>query len=216
MFEFSDITVGNVLCADWKAAAAQVAKQETARVLSAMLEGGVVVEATINEVRDEVLAWNSDPWPLSDNPWGSVRDRLAMRSGGGMKSIAQSAKTDVEPGTGNVAGQISTGTMAIHETGGVIRAVRAKFLCIPLRAALDSRGLPLRVNARAWDKTFVHKSKKGNLIIFRRDGKTLVPLYLLKASVTIPARLQLGETFDKNVSYFETKALKALDAELLD
>lgn len=71
---------------------------------------------------------------------------------------------------------------AIHETGGTIKAKRAKYLTIPLPAAMTPRGV-LRKPARQWTDTFVR-----NKIIFQKKGKKVVPLFVLKESVTIPAR----------------------------
>lgn len=92
----------------------------------------------------------------------------------------------------------------IHETGGVIKPVNAKYLTIPLKGAMVSKmidvggygrvrvyGSRLRggaTGARGFNNTFVRKSKAGNLLIFQKKGKTAVPIFVLKKSVTIPAR----------------------------
>jgi hypothetical protein len=73
----------------------------------------------------------------------------------------------------------------------------------------------LKRRARDWDNTFVRMSRRGNLIIFRKDGVgRVVPLYLLKKSVRIPQRLGLEETVENNLPYFAEKALKAIEKEL--
>ena len=56
----------------------------------------------------------------------------------------------------------------IQELGGTISAKNGKFLCIPLPAALDSNGLPLKSSPRDWPNTFCAKSKAGNLLIFQQ------------------------------------------------
>ena len=87
------------------------------------------------------------------------------------------------------------GYVGIHERGGTIRPRRARYLTIPLPAALDSRGVALRARARDWPDTFIATSRRGNLIIFQRRGrKEVVPLYVLKKSVRIPPRLGLTRT----------------------
>ncbi len=114
-----------------------------------------------------------------------------------------------------VEGQISTGNMTIHETGGTVRPRRSRYLTIPLPAAMDSRGVPLRRRARDWDNTFVARSRRGNLLIFRRDGLGLTPLYLLKPSVRIKPRLGLEDAVVENgLSYFERRAFEEISREL--
>lgn len=77
------------------------------------------------------------------------------------------------------------------EDGITIRAKRAKYLTIPLRAAMTGTGRS-RGNARTvgsrYQSTFVRKSKRGNLIMFGKRGKRIVPLFVLKKSVRIKAR----------------------------
>lgn len=84
----------------------------------------------------------------------------------------------------------------------VIKPKSGRYLTIPLPAALTASGV-VRGRARdegVWGKTFVAKSKAGNLIIF---GKKVAqrgasagqiqgnaePLFVLKESVTIKARI---------------------------
>ena len=75
-----------------------------------------------------------------------------------------------------VEGSISAGRYGIHEVGGVIRAKSARYLTIPLPAALDRRGVARQPSARGWKNTFVAESKRGNLLIFQRRGAQIVPL----------------------------------------
>lgn len=149
-------------------------------------------------------------------PWspGSVSRDLRTRSGAGLRSILQSIK--VSGGPQGVEGQISAGKLSFHETGGTIRAKANGFLTIPLPAALDARGVPLRKRAREWDNTFVKRSRRGNLLIFRKlpGPNELTPLYVLKPSVTIPPRLGLGDAIDENIGYFEMKLFALLEREL--
>jgi len=153
---------------------------------------------------------HSSPWGggvKSDNPY------LQKRSGDGLREIMKSIKV----GGNNLAtieGQISAGRMSIHETGGRITAKKSKYLTIPLPAAMDKRGVPLRKRARDWDKTFVRKSKKGNLLIFRKERNKIVPLYLLKKSVKIKPRLRLGKTLDGQMTVFQHRLADELEKML--
>ncbi|QIG76086.1 putative morphogenesis protein [Rhizobium phage RHph_I4] len=147
-------------------------------------------------------------------PWNGrvVNDtqNLQKRSGG-IKRIRDTIKVK-----GNtietLEGTIGTAGFAIHETGGVITAKRSKYLTIPLPAAMDGRGVPLRKRARDWDKTFVARSRRGNLLIFRKEaGGGVTPLYLLKPSVRIPARLGLEKALINDaLPYFERKAFEVI------
>jgi phage gpG-like protein len=82
----------------------------------------------------------------------------------------------------------------IHETGGVIRAKAGKYLAIPLSAA-QTKGRVARARPRDYDNTFVARSRSGNLIIFQRKlGSAAKALFVLKKSVTIPARPYMTRT----------------------
>lgn len=152
------------------------------------------------------------------NPWnGKVvnpTNRLQRRSGKGLQSIWDSIKvsgTDL----GSLAGVISAGKLSFHEHGGTIRAKRAKYLTIPLPAAMDSRGVPLKARARDWPDTFVKRSRKGNLIIFQKRGHDIIPLYLLKPSVYIPPRLRMQETVESVIPYFLERTIDAIAEEFI-
>lgn len=150
------------------------------------------------------------------NPWspGGGKRNLQSRSGEGLRSLLQSIK--VTGGRDIIEGRISAAKLSFHETGGTVRARAGGFLTIPLPAALDARGVPLRRRAREWDNTFVKRSRRGNLLIFRKlpGPNELTPLYVLKPSVTIPPRLGLGDAIDNNIGYFEQKLFALLEREL--
>lgn len=150
------------------------------------------MEGVIESVRQRAGA----PWPGGTSPAGQTPGTLSRRSGGLLKTLSPSritikgdASSDIE-----VSFKLS-GKAAVHEKGATITPTRSKYLTIPLASALDSRGVPLRPSARDWQNTFVFKSKKGNLLIGMKQGGNLVPLYVLKRSVTIPPRLSFKEAF---------------------
>jgi hypothetical protein len=95
----------------------------------------------------------------------------------------------------------------IQEFGGTITPKKAKFLAIPLPAALNANGTPIKSSPRDWPNTFCAKSKAGNLLIFQRRGTQIVPLYVLKSSVYIPPRLGLKKTLDAGIPYFVERAM---------
>ena len=145
------------------------------------------------------------------NPWraGGSGSDLFSRTGGGLRGIANSIRV---MGSGSeIVGSIAAANhMSIHETGGTITAKRSKYLTIPLPSALDSRGVPLKPKARDWDRTFVARSRKGSLLIFQRRGREIVPLYVLKSSVEIPARLGMGTTVAAHLPWFEQQAFESI------
>lgn len=89
----------------------------------------------------------------------------------------------------------------LHEEGGVVRPVRAKFLAIPLPAAQTAAGVSRAVSPRDFKDTFIAKG-----VIFQRQGRKpskktagaaprIVPLFVLKRQVKIEPRLGALATF---------------------
>lgn len=151
---------------------------------------------------------NGGPWN-GRVPTG--QDKIHRRSGQGLRDILNSIETSGSFAS-EVQGQMALrGYMAVHEEGAVIRAKRARYLTIPLPAALDSRGLPLKPSARDWPNTFVGTSRRGNVLIFQRRGRAIVPLYLLRRSVVMPARLRAEGDVVGSLPYFEQILLERLD-----
>ena len=101
----------------------------------------------------------------------------------------------------------------IHETGGTITPKNVQWLTIPLRAALTPSGMP-RGRARDFENTFFAYSKAGNLILFQRKGKKAVALFLLKKSVTIPARRYMSITAEETAGQIADIMINRIDKEL--
>lgn len=155
---------------------------------------------------------------LHGNPWrsGGTGQRLFTRTGKGLESIRRSIKVSGRARIETLVGQIGAkAPIALHEKGRRgVRATRAKFMTIPLPAALSGRGTPLRRRARDWPNTFVAKSRAGNLIIFQRRGDEIVPLYLLKREVSFPPRLSMEDSIRKQLSPFANRLLNIIGREL--
>ncbi len=149
-------------------------------------------------------------------PGGSSSNRLFRRSGKGIRGITKSVKVRGSS-LGSIRGQIGAKfPMSVHEKGAIVRAKNAKFLTIPLPAALNSRGIPLRKRARNWPDTFVSVTRNRNLIIFQKREGGIIPLYLLRKSVRIPPRLGMEDTLKKiGLPFFERKAINTIERELL-
>lgn len=81
----------------------------------------------------------------------------------------------------------------IHEFGGIIRPVRAKFLAIPLS---DSRVKGTADSPRDYPDGFFLRSKGGNLLFGVSEGDRFVPLFVLKREVRIPARMGLLDLWE--------------------
>lgn len=75
----------------------------------------------------------------------------------------------------------------IHNRGGTVRPRKGKYLAIPLVPPLNpTEGR--EGNPRKFPNTFVKRSKAGNLLIFRRNGKGIEPIFLLVTSSRIKRR----------------------------
>lgn len=201
-----EVSVGGKTFTDIEASVGKLVEDLTHSVDSAVLAVGVEAQKALQLVAKSVAAKHANPWN------GRVVNEsryLQARSGGGIRSILQSVR-QTDASALLVGAQISTGALTVHETGATVTAKRANYLTIPLPAALDAVGLPLRARARDWDNTFVARSKRGVLMIFRKDGKEITPLYLLKRSVTIPPRLSMSQEVTDGLPYFERRALETL------
>ena len=152
------------------------------------------MEGVIKSVR----ARASTPWPGGTSEPGATPGTLSKRSGGLLRTLSTRRVTVADSGSGPIEVSFKlSGKAAVHERGATITPRNARYLTIPLPAALDSRGVPLRSSAREWSDTFIRRSRRGNLLIFRKDGGGgITPLYVLKKRVTIPPRLQFGDAFE--------------------
>jgi hypothetical protein len=213
-FEFS-ISVNGRNYSSITAASDAIGRDLDRAVNAGLTQVSVELRKALDMLFAELAAKHGSPWPNGGGAFGTAPDRLSLRSGRGLRSIKDSIKVTQQPG--EVVGQISTGALTVHETGATITAKNARYLTIPLRAALDGRGVPLRSRARDWDDTFIARTPGGALLIFRKEtGGTITPLYLLKKSVRIPKRLGMTEAFDRMVPYFQAKAIAALEKALAD
>lgn len=138
-----------------------------------------LVEMVAYEVRQQILA----------NVTGNV---LKVRSGQLRNSWSGNPEM-FRRGTASYAMLRSQGTpyAAIHEFGGTIRPKKAKHLWIPLNAMKTatgaSRATPRELlsnpQSLGYDGTFTRKG-----IVFGKQKKEIIPLFVLVDSVEIPAR----------------------------
>lgn len=171
------------------------------------------IENYLNEVRLALIQRHSKPFSNPTNAPATGEDDLLRRSGGITNiRVAIQAANDLN----QIAGRLIVPfPISVHEKGATIKAKRSQYLTIPMPAALDSRGIPLRRSARDWENTFVQRSKRGNLLIFQRQGGTIVPLYLLKRSVKIPPRLEAQKTINAGADFFVDHAIDAMAKAIL-
>lgn len=142
---------------------------------------------------------------------------LHVRSGRLRNSISSIVRDNGTQLEGIVGSGVRQGNRVpyadIHEVGGVITPKNVQWLTIPLRAALTPAGVP-RGRARDFEDTFFAYSKAGNLILFQRKGKKAVALFLLKKSVTIPARRYMSITAEESASKIVDIMINRIDKEL--
>ena len=149
-------------------------------------------------------------WP------GGTGDRtLSRRSGDLIQSVKDSVRV-TSTTLANVQGGIGGAFyLRTHEYGATIRPKKAKYLAIPLPEALNANGTPKLASPRQWKNTFVKQSKAGNLLIFQKRGRQIVPLFVLKKEVKIRPRLGLGETLQAGLPYFIDRAMDRLARRML-
>lgn len=115
-------------------------------------------------------------------------------SRGGLISSILVAVVGKYPGV--TIGNITVPYAAIHEFGGVIKPKNAKYLTIPQDPFFVGK------RAREFDLSVV-RAKSGNLYLVQKN--TGVFAYLLKKSVTMPARPYLSPAMDYVVKSDKTK-----------
>lgn len=136
------------------------------------LWGGRTVKRIIRNISGRILKTRT----------GQLRRSVAFRS------LKVGTKEKIEIGTG-IRGR-SVKYARIHEKGGKIRAKRAKMLTIPLPGV---KGM-----ARNYPNAFIITSKKGNVLLVERKGKTGIrPLFKLQKEVDIPARNWLSDSIEE-------------------
>ncbi len=170
----------------------------------------------LDAVRQALIDRHSKPFQNPTNAPATGEKNLLKRSGG-ITGIKTEVRGRTQGGLDTVVGALTIPfPISVHEKGATIRAKSAQFLTIPLPAALDSRGIPLKSNARAWRDTFVQTSRRGNLLIFQRRGARITPLYLLKRSVTLPPRLKAEETLKAGEDFFVDSVIDTMAKQLLE
>ncbi len=178
------------------------APERAAPALRAEIESYLTAIARVMETR------HSAPW----HPGASDSMRLFRRSGALVKAIRESVNVSGQK-LENIEGRIGASLLyaAIQEYGGTIYPKLAKYLAIPLPSALTAQGLPILPSPRDWISTFVATSKAGNLLIFQKQSNgRIIPLYVLKSKVTIPARLGMGDELRTGLGAFTDQAMNAM------
>ena len=121
----------------------------------------------------------------------------------------------VEETSTTIVGAVGTNEIyaRIQELGGTISAKNAANLTIPLDAALTPSGVA-RFSARevidnpsvaGMTGTFFAKS-----ILFGKNGSAITPLFLLKPSVTLPARPYMSRALEEQRGAIEQRLSNAL------
>lgn len=136
---------------------------------------------------------------------------LAKRSGRLVRELQRGGIVHDGAKIEDVYGKITLpGEYRIHEYGGTIMPREGQYIFVPLPGALKADGTPKKLNPRQWQNTFIAESRRGNLLLFRRVGRKLEPLYALKPQVKIRPRLRLVKQMKRNLPEFADRTLEAL------
>jgi len=180
-------------------------------VIEFKFEGG---DRLIKALRNKGSAISRNLYPTMQTITQRLRADIVSKklSGNPLKRrtgrLAQSITSLVTRTEKDIIGRVGTNVKyaRLHEYGGEIKPKRAKWLTIPLAAAKTPAGVA-RGRARDFENTFFKFSSAGNLILFQRRGDNIIPLFLLKKSVTIPKRSYMGSTLKENLNSI-TKMIK--------
>lgn len=160
--------------------------------------------AFMDNLAAEIAKKNGSPWPS-----GTTSSSVSKRTGGLQAAILGGVKV-TGTALGDLRGYIVLpGEYAIHETGGKKKA-GGKLIAVPLPAALDGKGVPRRLSPRDWGNTFVAETRRGNVVIFQDRGGSIIPLYVLKEDVTIPARLGIAKAMESGLPQLVERMLDTL------
>lgn len=107
-----------------------------------------------------------------------------VRSGRLRGSIGSGVRSRAD-GTVDAFVSANTKYAAAQERGATIHA-RGRYLTVPLGAVKTRAGV-VRRSARDYPGAFVIRSRAGKLLIVQKNGKRIVPLFVLVQSVKVPA-----------------------------
>lgn len=168
-------------------------------------------EQALKEYMDVVAA---EMGKRSATPYapGARADGVQQRSGRAHDALTTYKTKDTADGA--EAKFTVPGYLKAHEYGAMIRARASTYLAIPLPAALNADGTPKHFRAREWDRTFVIKSRRGNLLVVRHAGRRRYEsLYILKKHARIPAQLGMRKTMVRLGPSFKKNMLRLIAAE---
>lgn len=140
-------------------------------------------------------------------PGGTGMSSLSRRSGRGLAGFTR--------GTIGLRSNALTATFSVprylgYQEFGVVSTAKGKFLAIPLPAALKPDGTPKKANPRQWKNTFVVEGRRSDWVICTKQGRNIVPLYVLKKTVRIRPRLGLRSTMKGELRQFNRDLTKRL------
>lgn len=168
-----------------------------------------------------LASWGGSYWRRLGKERLSGRPGLNRRSGNLSRDWVVETSGEADEMSVTVRTQGAANAYAgIQETGGTIKPKNGRYLWIPLAANLMSNGMAHLTPSQAiqqphfirWDrgpvffgKSPVKQSKKSFA-----ENFGIVPLFVLKTSVTIPARMGAGELFQSMLPDLKTSISDAI------
>lgn len=87
----------------------------------------------------------------------------------------------------------------IHEWGANVKATKAQYLTVPVHPDAYGR------KASSFPDLFCIKSKKGNLLLVKSEGDSIIPYYWLTKEIKIPERAFLRNGHDEHAERLITQ-----------
>ena len=181
----------------------------------------MVAGKTRTAMNKALASWGRTYWRRLVEERLSGRPGLNRRSGNLSRDWVVETSGEADEMSVTVRTQGAANAYAgIQERGGTIKPVRGRYLWIPLAANLMNNGMARLTPSQAiqqphfirWDrgpiffgKSPVKQSKKSFA-----ENFGIVPLFVLKTSVTIPARMGAGQLFQSMLPDLKTSISDAV------
>ena len=181
----------------------------------------MVAEKARAAMNKALASWGRSYWRRLVEERLSGRPGLNRRSGNLSRDWVVETSGDADEMSVTVRTQGAANAYAgIQETGGTIKPKNGRYLWIPLAANLMSNGTARLTPSQAIQQPHFISWNKGPIFFGKSPVKQskkafaqnfgIVPLFVLKTSVTIPARMGAGHLFQSMLPELKTSISDAI------